>query len=101
MENAPSTEEVQNLQQSEIWQGSRGPVEISEMVVTYAVRALDKLVRNHSHSVLTTPLGQALIARASLEGSTATGVDAIQGDLRMLRGADGKFVGGYVPRESR
>ncbi len=95
MDNIPS----QDFSQAELYQGSRGPVEVRTMVVTYAHRALDKVVRDHGHGVLTTPLGQALIARASLEGSIATQVDSISGNTRMLRGAGGRFVGGYLPKE--
>jgi hypothetical protein len=91
---------TQDFTQGLIYQGSRGPVDVGTMVVTYAVRAFDKLLREHGLSVLNTPLVRAIARRAQLEGSTATGVHAVSGDKRMLRGSGGQFVGSYVPRQS-
>jgi len=91
MDNTPQ----QDFSQNSIYQGSRGPVEVETMVVTYAVRAFDKLLREHGHSVLSTPLVRAIAGRAQLEGSIATQVDAIRGGKKMLRGADGRFVGAW------
>jgi hypothetical protein len=90
---------AQDFTQDRIYEGSRGLVDVGTMVVTYAVRAFDKLLREHGHAVLNTSLVTAIAGRAQLEGSTATGVDAISGDKRLLRGTDGTFVGGYLPRE--
>ncbi len=86
---------TQDLTQDRIYESSRGPVESQTMVVTHSVRALDKLVRDHGHGVLVTSFGQALIRRASLEGSVASQVDAIRGDKKMLRASDGRFVGAW------
>ena len=85
----------QDFTQELIYESSRGPIEISTMVVTVAVRSYDKLIRLQGHSILGTPLMEALGRRARLEGSIATQVDAIQGDKRMLRGTDGRFVGAW------
>lgn len=86
----------QDLSQGEIYFSSHyGELRIRDLVVTHAVRALDKLVREHGHGVLVTPLGRALIDRASLEGSVATEIDAVSGNRKMLRGADGRFVGAW------
>jgi hypothetical protein len=97
MDNNASQDFTQEL----IYQGSRGPVDVRTMVVTYAVRAFDKLLREHGHSLLNTPLVGAIAKRAQLEGSIATGVDAVSGDKRMLRGTNGTFLGGYLPKERR
>ncbi len=86
---------TQDFSQDLVYQGSRGPVEVRDMVVTYAHRALDKIVREHGHGILTTPLGRALIQRASLEGSIASQVDSISGERKMLRGEGGRFVGSW------
>jgi hypothetical protein len=87
-----------DLTQDTTYQSSRGPIEIRTMVVTVAVRSYDKLLRTQGHSILRTPLMEVLARRAQLEGSIASEVHAVSGDKRMLRGTDGRFVGGYVPR---
>jgi hypothetical protein len=84
----------QDFTQDSIYQGSRCPVEVRD-IVTYAHRAFDKLVREHGHSILNTPLVQAIAKRASLEGSIASQVDSISGRRKMLRGTDGQFVGAW------
>jgi len=86
---------TQDFDQELVYQSSRGPIEIPTMVVTVAVRSYDKLQRTHGHTILGTPLMEALGRRAQLEGSIASQVDAISGDKKMLRGTDGKFVGAW------
>jgi hypothetical protein len=93
MDNIPTPEAVQNLRQGLIYQSSRGPIEIDSMVVTVAVRSYDKLLRIHGHSILGTPLMDALARRAQLEGTTASPIDA-QGK-QMLRRSDGTYAGAW------
>jgi hypothetical protein len=83
----------QDFSQDSIYVSSRGPMEVDRMVVTVAVRSYDKLLRTHGHSILGTPLMEALARRAQLEGTTASAPDPT--GRKMLRRKDGTFAGAW------
>jgi hypothetical protein len=89
MDNTPQ----QDFSQDSVYISSRGPMEIDRMVVTVAVRSHDKLLRTQGHSILGTPLMEALGRRAQLEGTTASAPDST--GRQMLRRPDGTFAGAW------
>jgi len=72
--------------------------EIKLMPCPFALRALAKLERTEGFDILTTPLAQALKARAeSGIDAEVTEVATIDGGARMLRDRrSGKFRGAYA-----